>query len=244
MRGATSRRSRRCNATLGRAMGQKTAFDGKNKTMHPPRIFGGFTKAAAVIAFKPRTQLPTVLSPIWQPEAEAANFGTAVCYRRSNASTPPCRLWKRGWPDSLQRRTPIDRSSSAPLVLNAAADLQGAYSRMPLLTSPSISYKLTEQVQVQWAPDLNSPANEATMDGQAECSPDVARSLGLLPEQVTANSPGLCKSAQFRGVLPLGKNHILCKGMVLLNCHLPNGTLLMREKCIKMRWSSSTWPSN
>ena len=69
----------------------------------------------------------------------------------------------------------LDRSSSAQLVLNAAADLQDAYSRMPLLTSPSISYKLTEQVQVQWAPDLNSPANEATMDGQAECSPDVAR---------------------------------------------------------------------
>lgn len=138
----------------------------------------------------------------------------------------------------------LDRSSSAQLVLNAAADLQDACCRMPLLTSPSTSYKLAEHVQVRWAPGLNSPADEATTDGQAECSPDVARSLGLLPEEVTANLPGLCKSAQFRGVLPLGKSRILCKGMVLLNCHLPNGTLLMREKCIKMRWSSSTWPSN
>ena len=53
----------------------------------------------------------------------------------------------------------LDRSSSAQLVLNAAADLQDAYCRMPLLTSPSTSYKLAEHVQVQWAPDLNSPAD-------------------------------------------------------------------------------------
>jgi len=115
----------------------------------------------------------------------------------------------------------LDRSSSAQLVLNAADDLQDAYSRMPLLASPSTSYKLPEHVQVRWAPDLYGPANAATTDGQAECSPDVARSLMLLPEEVTANSPGLCKSAQFRGVLPLGKRHILCKGMVLVNCCLP-----------------------
>ena len=69
-------------------------------------------------------------------------------------------LRKRGWPDSLQYSAErLDRSSSAQLVLNAAADLQDAYCRMPLLTSPSTSYKLAEHVQVQWAPDLNSPAD-------------------------------------------------------------------------------------
>ena len=45
----------------------------------------------------------------------------------------------------------LEKSPSAQLLLNAAADLQDAYSRLPLLASPSTSHKLAEHVRVEWA---------------------------------------------------------------------------------------------
>ena len=89
---------------------------------------------------------------------------------------------------------------------------------------------------MRWSPDLKGPDDEATTDGQAECSPDVGGALELLPDAVKEDTPGLCHSIQHNSgaIVPLGKEHILCKGMVL-----PSGSFLMRDKCIKMRWSSS-----
>ena len=50
-------------------------------------------------------------------------------------------------------------------------------------------------------------------DMQAECSPDVAKELGLLAQAIS-DSKAVCLSAQFRAILSPGKQHILCKGMV------------------------------
>ena len=145
-----------------------------------------------------RKRKPRTLAPLSVTGAETHRPLHAVCGKENG--------------QTLYSTERLEKSPSAQLLLNAAADLQDAYSRLPLLlASPSTSHKLAEHVRAEWAPDLKSPADEATTDGHAECSPDVARSLGLLPEGVKADSPGLCHSAQFRAILPLGKQRILCR---------------------------------
>ena len=71
-------------------------------------------------------------------------------------------------------------------------------------------------------------------DGQSEASPAAARALGLLPEEVTPETPGLYSPWQFRGVLPTSAGATcLAKGMLMVDPLLANG-LHIRRECAKV----------
>ena len=119
----------------------------------------------------------------------------------------------------------LDRSSSAQLVLNAADDLQDAYSRMPLLASPSTSYKPVRSGQCGYHGRTSrvQPRCGQKFDAFARRSDSkLTRSLQV---STVSWGPTTRKKAYFM------QRHGACQLLL---------ALLIRDQCIKMSWSFST----
>ena len=99
-----------------------------------------------------------------------------------------------------------------------------AYSRLPLLLSPSTTFcPVAELVRVE--PDARSDADDVSTDGQAELGIEAARALGLL---APGTVPDRCPAWQFRAVLPVEDRGLcLAKGMLMVNPDL-GGKLALR----------------
>ena len=130
----------------------------------------------------------------------------------------------------------LHESPTALRTLQACATVEEAYARLPLLASPSATVAVP--VYAVEVADLTHGGVEVT-DGQAEIAVDLAVRLGLLADE--DRRQGRLVSWQFRAMLPTlrrGGESAVCKGMLLPNKKLPDGQLLVRSSCIKVRWPS------
>ena len=140
---------------------------------------------------------------------------------------------------------PLSASSSAMRVLQAAPDLQTAYSRLPLLLSPSKPRSLS-RVTVKLVEDDFYQA-DATTDGASDIGWEDAQRLGLLscgpPQRGTYV---LYSPEQFRGMFRLGVDHdVLGKGMLMVDHTRPSHFHLRRScKKLDMHFPSETCSSH
>lgn len=99
----------------------------------------------------------------------------------------------------------ISSSPFAQAIFTASSTFQKAYSRLPLLLSPSRPVPWPANFAATVTPETFHHKTCAT-DGQSEVSPQVAREIGLLPQTVTPKRPGLYSPWQFRAFLPTTAN--------------------------------------
>lgn len=179
-------------------------------------------------------------------EVYAAQFG---CLGRKPLRL---RLWRgqgnRPWPATLYllagkedgttyyTSRDLAASPSAIALLGADQLVAKAYSRLPLLLSPSTTFcPVAELVRVE--PDARSDTDDVSTDGQAELGIEAARALGLL---APGTVPDRCPAWQFRAVLPVEDGGLcLAKGMLMVNPDL-GGKLALRESCVKARFPRVT----
>ena len=136
----------------------------------------------------------------------------------------------------------ISSSPSAQAIFTASATFQQAYSRLPLLLSPSRSVPLPTNFKATVTPDIFHNKTCAT-DGQSEVSPQVGWEIGLLPATVTPERPGLYSPWQFRAfLLTIVHEGTLSKGMLLVDPMLEKG-MALRESCVKLTWDPRASPA-
>jgi len=130
-------------------------------------------------------------------------------------------------------------SASFMWLLHWSATRSEAYSRMPLLLSPS-QYELSvEGVTIVYVPEKLNDCDVDPKDGQLEISPDLVRWWGFY----VGGDKGwhLYIPFQLRGLLHVGVDDIgLCKGMAVVNETLPPWTIHVPHSCWKCWGKRST----
>ena len=126
----------------------------------------------------------------------------------------------------------LQESASAVRLLTAAASLQEAYSRLPLLFTPSQPKSLPPNLKVVLVEDIFH-SGVATTDGASDVGWRSAVELGLLtsrPQQGFA----LYAAEQFRAFLALDStHHLVAKGMLMVDPRRQEH-LHVRRSCQKM----------
>ncbi|CAE7510964.1 unnamed protein product [Symbiodinium natans] len=130
---------------------------------------------------------------------------------------------------------PLRQSVSAMRLLTAAQNVQEAYSRLPLLLSPSTPCVVPQcGFRVEIVED-DYPGEDRTQDPTTDGASDVGTAaavrLGLIKSETDINS---YSPTQFRGLLRVGPLwHVLVKGMLMIDCRRKDG-LHIRRSCSKL----------
>ena len=127
---------------------------------------------------------------------------------------------------------PLSESLAAVCLLQASSSVQEAYSRLPLLLSPSEAQAFPSNLTVTLADDIYH-GEDATTDGASDIGWRDAVRLNVLKES-SGTEYVLYSPVQFRGFFRLRQDlHALGKGMLMVDPTREDG-LRLRRSCKKL----------